>query len=88
MFSLIGWLIYGTVVGIFAKLLSTYFVKVDNDLSGWGGTILIGVIGSYAGGGINLLLGNTNSFSPAGIVWGIVGGVVTIVFYYSYLNKE
>lgn len=88
MFSLIGWAIYGTIVGLLAKAIAKFFVKVDDDFAGWIGTIVVGIVGAYVGGGINLLLGNTNSFAPAGMVWGVVGGVVATALYYTYLNKE
>lgn len=85
MFSLIGWIIYGLVVGILAKALHP-----GDDPVGFLPTILIGVTGSFIGGAINWVLGNgTSPFQSSGIIMGIVGGVIVCFVYSKYrLSKE
>ena len=48
MFYIIGWLVYGVIVGLIAKALHP-----GDDPVGFGWTLSIGVAGSYMGGLIN-----------------------------------
>ncbi|HUO84833.1 MAG TPA: GlsB/YeaQ/YmgE family stress response membrane protein, partial [Thermoanaerobaculia bacterium] len=43
--SIIGWIIFGLIVGAIAKL-----VMPGNDPGGWIVTILLGIAGSFVGG--------------------------------------
>jgi len=71
MFTIVGWLIYGLLVGIIAKALHP-----GDDPIGFLPTVGIGVIGSYIGGLVNWLIGNGGSpFQSSGIFMGIIGGV-------------
>jgi uncharacterized membrane protein YeaQ/YmgE (transglycosylase-associated protein family) len=45
MFSLIGWIIFGAVVGIIAR-----FIMPGRDPMGWVMTIVLGIAGSLLGG--------------------------------------
>lgn len=72
MFGILMWVIYGLIVGSIAKA-----IHPGTDPVGYAPTIAIGVAGSFVGGGINWLLNGASSpFSPAGIVMGIVGGLI------------
>lgn len=84
MFFILSWLIYGIIVGVSSKLLHP-----GNDPIGFLPTIAIGVAGSYIGGLINFILGyGCSSFSPSGILMGIIGGVIFCWAYRNYrLNK-
>ena len=66
MFSLVYWAVFGAIVGGIAKAILP--AKVP---SGWLPTIMLGVVGSFAGG---LPFGHGN----AGLVGSIVGAVVVI----------
>ena len=85
MFSIVGWLVYGLLVGIIAKALHP-----GDDPVGFLPTIVIGVLGSFTGGAINWVLGNgTSPFQSSGIIMGIVGGVIVCFAYSKYqLSKE
>lgn len=80
MFFILGWIIYGLIVGLIAKALHP-----GKEAAGFLPTILIGVAGSYIGGLINwaLVLGE-GPFSPSGIFMGILGGVVFCWLYNKY----
>lgn len=83
MFWLLGWLIYGLIVGLIAKALHP-----GEDPVGFLPTIGIGVAGSFVGGGIQWLLSWGGPFSPAGLLWGIIGGVIFCWIYRKYrLNR-
>ena len=84
MFFLLGWLIYGIIVGLIAKWLHP-----GEDPIGFVPTVGIGVAGSYIGGLINYLIGSGgHPFSPSGIAMGIVGGLIFCWLYRKYkLNQ-
>lgn len=72
MLSLIIWAVFGLVAGVAAKLLHP-----GDDPVGMVPTILIGVCGSFIGGGINWALDLGRApFEPSGLIMSIVGGVV------------
>jgi uncharacterized membrane protein YeaQ/YmgE (transglycosylase-associated protein family) len=76
MFNLIVWCVYGLFVGSIAKTL----VPGEENF-GFVKTIALGVAGSYMGGAILYLLGQYDALSPAGIVMGVAGGVVSLILY-------
>lgn len=71
MISLLWWVLYGLIVGSLAK-----YIHPGEDPIGFLPTVGIGICGSFVGGGIQWLLNLGGPFSPAGILWGIVGGVL------------
>jgi uncharacterized membrane protein YeaQ/YmgE (transglycosylase-associated protein family) len=82
MFNLIVWAVYGLFVGSISKTL----VPGDENF-GFVKTIALGVAGSYMGGAALYLLGQYDSVSPAGIVMGVAGGVLTLVLYNKLIAK-
>ena len=79
MITIISWILYGLVVGTIAK-----FIHPGDDPKGFLPTVGIGVVGSFIGGGLNWLLFNGEAFSPAGIIMGILGGVIFCWLYGKY----
>jgi uncharacterized membrane protein YeaQ/YmgE (transglycosylase-associated protein family) len=76
MFSLLIWLVYGLFVGSIAKA-----IVPGEERLGFFQTIALGVAGSYMGGAILYMLGQYNSLSPAGIVMGVAGGIISLLLY-------
>ena len=76
MFSLLVWCVYGLFVGSLVKSI----VPGDENL-GFIKTICLGVAGSYTGGAMLYLIGQYDALSPAGIMMGVVGGVVALMVY-------
>lgn len=76
MFSLMIWCVYGLFVGSITKSL----VPGDENF-GFIKTVALGVAGSYTGGAILYMLGRYDAVSPAGIIMGVVGGVLALVLY-------
>lgn len=71
LFSLFGWLIYGLIVGLIAKAI------YKDAPSGFLGTLLVGISGSFVGGFVKYLLTESgNPFQPSGIILGILGGII------------
>lgn len=76
MFGVIGWIIFGLIVGILAKLLMP-----GNDPGGFFITILLGIAGSLLGGWLGRVLGMYPPGHPAGFLMSILGAVVLLVLY-------
>jgi uncharacterized membrane protein YeaQ/YmgE (transglycosylase-associated protein family) len=75
MFSLIGWIVCGLVAGSIAE----WVVPLDKPSPGWQ-TIGTGVAGSVVGGMVNGLL-TGDAYSPAGLVWSVIGAVLCLFVY-------
>jgi len=75
MFSILIWLVYGLLVGSVAKAV----YPGDQNFGFWK-TIALGVVGSYTGGALTYMLGIT-PLQPAGVVTGVIGGVVALIVY-------
>lgn len=76
MFNILVWCVYGLFVGSIAKS-----IVPGEERMGFFQTIAIGVAGSYMGGALLYLLGQYDSVSPAGIIMGIAGGVISLIVY-------
>ena len=78
MFGILGWILFGLIVGAVAKLLMP-----GNDPGGFIVTILIGIVGAFIGG----FVGNTiagrglSGFSVWSIILAIVGAMLLLWIY-------
>lgn len=82
MFSLISWLIYGVIVGGIARAI----YKGDTP-PGWIPTIATGVAGSVFGGMIHSMISGGRQDS-AGIVFGVIGGILACFLYSKWLSSS
>ena len=83
MFFILGWLLYGLVVGLIAK-----YLHPGEDVVGFLPTVGIGIAGAFVGGAINWVLSFGGPFTPAGWLMGIIGGVIFCWAYRKYrLNR-
>lgn len=82
MFSLIGWIVCGLIAGSIAE----WVVPLDKPSPGWQ-TIATGVAGSIVGGMANGLL-TGNAYSPAGLVWSVIGAVLCLFAYRWFTARE
>lgn len=72
MFSILGWIIYGLIVGVVAK-----FIHPGDEPKGFLPTVGIGISGSFIGGFLKYIFGMGHSpFEPSGLIFGIIGGVI------------
>jgi uncharacterized membrane protein YeaQ/YmgE (transglycosylase-associated protein family) len=76
MLNILVWCVYGLFVGSIAKSV----VPGEENFGFWK-TIVLGVAGSYMGGAVLYMLGSYDAVSPAGVVMGVVGGVLALVLY-------
>ena len=76
MFSLLGTLLVGLVVGLIARA-----IKPGDDTMGWFMTMLLGVCGSLLATYVGVGLGWYREGSTAGWIAAVVGSVVLLVIY-------
>ena len=76
MFSLIGMLFIGLVVGLIARAL-----KPGDDKLGWIMTALLGVAGSFMAGYVGTAMGWYQQGEAAGWLASVIGAVLLLVLY-------
>jgi uncharacterized membrane protein YeaQ/YmgE (transglycosylase-associated protein family) len=72
--SIIGWIIFGLIVGVIAK-----FVTPGPDPGGLIVTILLGIAGALLGGFIGRGLGWYREDDPVGFLMALLGAVLILV---------
>ena len=80
---MIGFIIWMLVLGLIAGAVARLLVPGDDPM-GIGGTILLGIVGSFVGGFLaNALFtpGDQEGFGPAGIIGSILGAVLVLLIY-------
>jgi uncharacterized membrane protein YeaQ/YmgE (transglycosylase-associated protein family) len=82
--TIIGWIVFGLIAGFIARAL----VPGKDDI-GILRTILLGVVGSVAGGLIfGLLTVGFRGFQPAGWIGSIIGAVVVLLIYNAVTGRK
>ena len=73
---MLGWIVFGLIVGIIAKLLMP-----GRDPGGFIITILLGIAGAIVGGFIGRALGFYGPNQGAGFVMSVIGAILLPVLY-------
>ena len=76
MFGILGWIVFGLIVGAIAKLLMP-----GRDPGGFIITMLLGIVGAVLGGFAGRALGLYGPNEPAGIFMSIFGAIVVLLIY-------
>jgi uncharacterized membrane protein YeaQ/YmgE (transglycosylase-associated protein family) len=76
MFGVIGWIIFGLIVGALAKLLMP-----GRDPGGFIVTMLLGIAGALLGGFVGRSLGWYGPNDGAGFLMSLVGAVLLLALY-------
>jgi len=74
--AVLGWIIFGLVVGIVAKLLTP-----GRDPGGFIVTVLLGIAGALLGGFLGRAAGWYREGDPVGFVMAVMGSIVLLVLY-------
>ena len=82
MFGVIGWIIFGLIVGAVAKL-----VMPGRDPGGFIVTMLLGIAGALVGGFLGRAAGWYGPNDPAGFLMSLFGAVVLLLLY-RMINKN
>jgi uncharacterized membrane protein YeaQ/YmgE (transglycosylase-associated protein family) len=76
MFGVIGWILFGLIVGVVAKL-----VMPGRDPGGIVVTILLGIAGALVAGILGQLAGFYGPGDAAGLIMSVIGAVLLLVAY-------
>ena len=74
MFSIIGWIFFGLLVGLIARMLVP-----NTQAMGCMQTVMLGVAGSFVGGAIGYLLQGGSAVQSSGWIGSIVGAILLLV---------
>jgi len=74
--AIIGWIIFGLVVGVVAKLLMP-----GRDPGRFIVTILLGIAGALVGGFLGRAVGWYREGDPVGFVVAVIGSIVLLIIY-------
>jgi len=72
----LGWILFGLVAGVIAKLLMP-----GKDPGGFIITILIGIAGAFLGGFIGQALGLYREGEAAGMIMAVIGAILLLAIY-------
>jgi uncharacterized membrane protein YeaQ/YmgE (transglycosylase-associated protein family) len=77
MFGVLGWIVFGLIVGVIAKL-----IMPGRDPGGFIITIVLGIVGSLLGGYIGQALGMYGPDSRgAGLIMSVLGAIILLLLY-------
>ncbi len=76
MFSILGWIIFGLIVGALAKL-----VMPGRDPGGIIVTIVLGIVGAVLGGWLGRAIGWYGPNEAAGFVMALIGALILLGLY-------
>jgi uncharacterized membrane protein YeaQ/YmgE (transglycosylase-associated protein family) len=76
MFSLLGWIVFGLVIGALAKL-----VMPGRDPGGILVTIVLGIVGALLGGWLGRAIGWYGPGESAGFVMALIGALILLGLY-------
>jgi uncharacterized membrane protein YeaQ/YmgE (transglycosylase-associated protein family) len=83
MISVLGWILFGLIVGVVAKLLMP-----GKDPGGIIVTMLLGIAGAVVGGWIGRVLGFYGPGNVAGFVMAVVGSVLLLFVYRKVTHRH
>jgi uncharacterized membrane protein YeaQ/YmgE (transglycosylase-associated protein family) len=73
---IIGWIVFGLVVGIVAK-----FLMPGRDPGGFFITAILGIVGALVGGFVGRLIGLYGDGDPVGFVMAVIGSIIVLAVY-------
>jgi uncharacterized membrane protein YeaQ/YmgE (transglycosylase-associated protein family) len=83
MFGVLGWIIFGLIVGVIAKLLMP-----GRDPGGFVITILLGIVGALLGGWIGRALGMYGPNQSAGFFMALLGAIILLGIYRLVIGRR
>ena len=73
---IIGWIFFGLIVGIVAKL-----IMPGRDPGGFVITAVLGIVGGLVGGFIGRAMGWYGDGDPVGFIMAVIGSVIVLALY-------
>jgi uncharacterized membrane protein YeaQ/YmgE (transglycosylase-associated protein family) len=81
--GIIGWILFGLVVGIVAK-----FLMPGRDAGGFIITAVLGIVGALVGGFIGQALGFYREGEPAGFLMAVIGSIILLLLYRMFVGRS
>jgi uncharacterized membrane protein YeaQ/YmgE (transglycosylase-associated protein family) len=81
--GILGWILFGLVVGIVAK-----FLMPGRDPGGFIITAVLGIVGALVGGFIGQALGFYREGEPAGFLMAVIGSIVLLLLYRMFVGRS
>lgn len=87
LWTIIAWIVLGIIAGAVARLLVP-----GRDPMGFGGTIVLGIVGSFIGGFLGYVIFGKDltegALQPSGIVGSIIGAIVALLVYRAATHRR
>ncbi len=83
MFQIIGWIVFGLIVGIVAKLLMP-----GRDPGGFIVTALLGIVGAVLAGWLGRAVGWYGPNDSAGFLMSVVGAIIVLAIYHMVAGRR
>jgi uncharacterized membrane protein YeaQ/YmgE (transglycosylase-associated protein family) len=83
MFGILGWIVFGLVVGLIAKLLMP-----GRDPGGFIITMLLGIAGAVLGGYLGRALGFYGPGQSAGFIMSLAGALILLGIYHMFNRRR
>ncbi len=79
----LGWILFGLVVGVVAKLLTP-----GRDPGGFIVTILLGIAGAFVGGWVGRAIGWYQPGDPVGFLMAVLGAIIILAIYHLTIGQR
>jgi uncharacterized membrane protein YeaQ/YmgE (transglycosylase-associated protein family) len=83
MFGILGWIVFGLIVGAVAKL-----IMPGRDPGGIIVTMLLGIVGAVLGGWLGRAMGLYGPEDPAGFLMSLLGAIVLLAIYRMVIGRR
>jgi uncharacterized membrane protein YeaQ/YmgE (transglycosylase-associated protein family) len=83
MFGILGWIVFGLIVGALAKLLMP-----GKDPGGIVVTILLGIAGAIVAGFLGQMLGLYGPGDAAGLIMSVLGAILLLAVYRKFRTAQ
>ena len=81
--NLVLFLIFGLVVGAVAR-----FIVPGRESGGWLVSLVLGVVGSFAGALLGRTLGFYREGEPAGFIMSVLGSILLVIAYHAFERRR
>ncbi len=81
--SVLGWILFGLVVGIVAR-----FLMPGRDPGGFIVTIVLGIVGALIGGWIGRAAGWYQPGDPVGFLAAVIGAIILLILYRMFAGRR
>ena len=83
MFGVLGWILFGLIVGVIAKLLMP-----GRDPGGFIITIVLGIVGALIAGWLGRAIGWYGQNDGAGLIASILGAIILLALYRMMVGRR